>query len=67
MSSRNASFIQLLAAVVAFIGFRLACQVGQEGVVIQSDGYAVSGGLLILLGGLIFGYVSARSTTQKKK
>ncbi len=45
----------LAALILIVIGFRLAAQVGQGLDAIQNDGYAGSGGLLILAGGVLVG------------
>jgi hypothetical protein len=57
---RNILIILSLAFVVE--GFRLATQSGLTGAAgsVQNDGYAVFGGILILLGGMGIGYVVAR-------
>jgi hypothetical protein len=67
MNSKLVSFVQLLSVIVIVVGFRFITQAGQGVGVVQNDGYAGSGGALILLGGVTYGYLSGRSTTQKKK
>ena len=48
-----------LAAIIAIIiGFRFVTQAGQGLGVVQNDGYAGSGGVLILLGGIAIGYLA---------
>ena len=66
--NRNVRIVlALIALAVVVEGFRLATQAGlpAEAGFIQNDGYAMSGGLLILLGGLILGYLLAKQTRQK--
>ena len=48
--------ILVAAIVIVVIGFRLVTQADQGGLVLQNDGYAVSGGLLIVIAGALFGY-----------
>jgi len=58
-----------LAVVAAVIveGFRLVTQSGLTGFAgsIQNDGYAMSGGCLILLGGVVAGYLAAKEQQKK--
>lgn len=55
MRNKVSGLALLVAIIVIVIGFRLASQAGQRGVVVQNDGYAGSGGVLILIGGIIAG------------
>lgn len=54
-NKRLTLLIQIVALTSIFIGFRLATQAGQDMAMPQNDGYAMSGGLLIFLGGLLLG------------
>lgn len=54
--------IAFVAGVAVYYGFRFVTQAGQGLDVIQNDGYGGSGGVLILVGGFILGYL-----VQKKK
>lgn len=66
MNRRNFFYLlDLVAIVIIVIGFRLAAQAGQGLGVVQNDGYAASGGILILLGGFLLG-VSVASMSKKK-
>jgi len=58
--------IAVLAVVIE--GFRLVTQSGLQGFdgTIQNDGYAVTGGIMILLGGAAVGYIVARARQQRK-
>lgn len=55
------SIIVVLVAGMIIEGFRLATQAGMTGLAgsMQNDGYAVSGGLLILIGGIVAGLLCA--------
>jgi len=57
----------IVATALVVIGFRLATQTGLTGAAgsIQNDGYAVSGGILILVGGLADGYIIAKAKQKK--
>jgi hypothetical protein len=61
--------IRTLAAILAtgliIVGFRLAAQAGQGLDALQNDGYAGSGGFLILVGGVIVGWLM--STAKLKR
>lgn len=46
--------VPILALIIVYVGFRWVTQAGQ-GFAAQNDGYAVSGGLFILLGGMVIG------------
>jgi hypothetical protein len=48
----------ILAIVTIYIGFRFVTQAGQGLGVIQNDGYAGTGGVLILLGGIAIGWLA---------
>ena len=51
----------ILGAFVGIIyGFVLVTQAGQGVGVVQNDGYAATGGTLLLLSGLVLGYESTR-------
>lgn len=54
------TFLALLSAVILIVGFRLVTQAGQPWPLVQNDGYAVSGGLVILLSGMIIGWLFAK-------
>lgn len=59
MNTRHLRTIITLAAFVSvYFGFRFVTQAGQGLGVIQNDGYAGSGGVLILLGGIAIGYLA---------
>ena len=60
MNARYRTLLALLSAVILVIGFRLVTQAGQPWPLIQNDGYAVSGGLVILLSGMIIGWLFAK-------
>lgn len=66
MNKRLRLALALLAVAAVVEGFRLATQAGISGEpgFIQNDGYAMSGGLLILAGGLILGYLSVKRTRK---
>lgn len=68
VKNRKLRIILLVIAIaLAYVGFRLASQAGQPGVVIQNDGYAGSGGALILAGGFLIGILVERSGGNGKK
>jgi hypothetical protein len=48
--------VSLGLIVLGYFGFRFVTQAGQ-GFVIQNDGYAVTGGIIILVCGLLLGYI----------
>jgi hypothetical protein len=48
----------ILAIITIYIGFRFVTQAGQGLGVIQNDGYAGTGGVLILLGGIAIGWLA---------
>lgn len=50
----------VLALVIGYVGFRFVTQAGQ-GFAIQNDGYAGTGGVMILLSGLIIGLLVQRT------
>lgn len=52
----------IVIGLVVIEGFRLVTQADLKGLdgSIQNDGYAISGGLLILVGGICLGYIFAR-------
>lgn len=53
----------LVAAVIIVLsGFKLLSEPGQ---IIQNDGYAMTGGVVVLLGGFIAGHEIARKARQK--
>lgn len=52
-ASRNFAFI--IAVVLVYIGFRFVTQAGQMGGLMQNDGYAGTGGIMILAGGVMLG------------
>lgn len=54
--------ILVLALIAAVEGFRLVTQAGTTGFAgsIQNDGYAVSGGILLLVAGVVLGILIAR-------
>lgn len=58
----NKSFFYRLAAVTAlavlYLGFRLVTQAGQGLDAVQNDGYAGTGGVLILLSGITIGWLA---------
>lgn len=43
----------LVAAILAFVGFRFVTQAGQPLPIIQNDGYAVVGGVMIFSSGML--------------
>lgn len=68
MSKRTQLFCYY--AVVGFLlfrGFQYVAQSGQGISVIQNDGYTVSGGIMLLLAGILIGYDSGRHKTQNGK
>lgn len=46
-----------IGMLLAYYGFKLAAQSYSAAPLIQDDGYTVTGGFLLLLSGLIFGYL----------
>lgn len=54
------TLLWVISAVLLFLGFRFVTQAGQASV-IQNDGYAVTGGVLIVLGGFLLGVIWSRS------
>lgn len=63
----TSNWTALAALIVVYLGFRMVTQMGQAGFVIQNDGYAVTGGLLILVGGVIFGMHIAPQSKKRGK
>lgn len=59
MKSPIRSALLLVSIVAVYIGFRFVTQAGQGLNAIQNDGYAGVGGVLILLGGLVTGWMTA--------
>lgn len=63
-------------AIVGFLslrGLQYVAQSGQGMAVVQNDGYTVSGGIMLLIAGILIGYdlgrrkmQSAKRTTKKK-
>ena len=53
--------------VLLIIGVRLVTQAGQEGVVIQNDGYAGSGAAVIFVAGTLFGVWLKQARFSRKK
>lgn len=58
-NSENKMYTALSFGLIAFayFGFRLVTQAGQSGVVVQNDGYAMVGGTMILVAGILLGYI----------
>jgi hypothetical protein len=54
----------IVAVTMIYYGFKLATQAGQPWPVFQNDGYAGSGGVMILIGGILLGWLIGK---QKKK
>lgn len=52
-NKRTRNILALCGLILAYVGFRFVTQAGQSGVVIQNDGYAVTGGILIFAGGML--------------
>jgi hypothetical protein len=68
MKTKQLVTITQIAGIIAiFIGFRLATQAGQDMGLPQNDGYAMSGGLVILVGGIIIGYTLRYGFQGRKK
>lgn len=61
------SILVIACAGIALIGFRFATQAGQGLGVVQNDGYAMSGGFLILLSGMIGGWLLKSELEGKNK
>lgn len=59
------ALIALLIVLIEIIGFRLVTQAGQPWPLIQNDGYAVSGGLVIFIGGTLLGWLVTRMKLRK--
>jgi hypothetical protein len=58
MSKKGIRYVTtIVAGVMIYFGFRFVTQAGQGLGVVQNDGYGGSGGVLILIGGLIIGYL----------
>ena len=60
MNSTVRSFLFILAAILIFIGFRFVTQAGQGLGVVQNDGYGGTGGIMILAGSFLAGYLVAK-------
>lgn len=58
-NSENKMYIALSFGLIAFayFGFRFVTQAGQGGVVVQNDGYAMVGGTMIFVAGILLGYI----------
>jgi hypothetical protein len=52
--------------VVAYYGFSFVTQSGQTGVVIQNDGYAGTGGFMLIASGFLLGLLVERPKDGKK-
>lgn len=57
----------IVAIALVIEGFRLATQAGMTGLdgSIQNDGYAMSGGILILLGGSLLGWLGSHESESQ--
>lgn len=55
ITNYRSDLVLVAALIVAVIGFRLVTQAGQQGVIMQNDGYAVSGGIVLIIAGVLFG------------
>jgi predicted tellurium resistance membrane protein TerC len=64
--SKSWNVIALIFIAIIFIGFRLVTQSGEPEVFIQNDGYAMSGGVLILAGGMGLGWWYANQKSFRK-
>lgn len=54
------------AFLLAMFGFRFVTQMGQGVGVVQNDGYGATGGIMLLVAGLILGYSSTISKDMDK-
>lgn len=61
------TLMQIASAIIVYIGFLLVTQSGQDMAMPQNDGYAGTGGMLILLGGIIFGTTVSYGYQPRKK
>ncbi len=57
----------IIAAVVIYFGFRFVTQAGMAFMMPQNDGYAMTGGLMILAGGILTGMWISKSSKTKGK
>ena len=68
IKNKKARLVLLLtAAIIGYYGFTFVTQAGQAGVVIQNDGYAGTGGFMILTSGFIIGVLVDRGNNGKKR
>lgn len=47
--------VTVVTIIIIYIGFRLVTQAGQGLDIVQNDGYAGTGGFVILVGGFLLG------------
>jgi uncharacterized membrane protein (DUF485 family) len=63
--------ISVIAVLLVVFGFRFVAQVGQGLNTPQNDGYGVAGGIMLVLAGLIVGYIIGKgyvfNRTPKRK
>lgn len=59
------TLLGIIAAGLIVTGFSLAAQAGQGLDAVQNDGYAGSGGFLILVGGIVIGWLMSTATRKK--
>jgi Mg2+ and Co2+ transporter CorA len=55
-NNRAYTTVSVATIILGFFGFRFVTQAGQS-FPIQNDGYAMVGGIVILISGLILGYI----------
>lgn len=59
-------FLAVVSSMVIFVGFRFVTQAGQQNMM-QNDGYAVIGGLMILAGGILIGALTVAKHMNNKE
>jgi len=65
--AKYSAVVFCLAVVVGYFGFRYVTQANQGLDAIQNDGYAGTGGVMILLSGVLLGlWLSTRPVSRKK-
>ena len=58
--------ISLLNLFLAYFGFRFVTQAGQGMAAVQNDGYAVTGGAMILVAGMLEGYIIGKGYSFRR-
>ena len=60
-ATRKARFLSIISIFLTYWGFRFVTQAGQSMGTPQNDGYAVTGGIMLVLAGVIAGYTWAKA------